>query len=110
MTTTQFTFYADLVGISSLYAASPAAAYKKLNTYYNDVFYGLASGLWTRDVKKAHRVARALKAGTVWVNMYNFFDPGMPFGGYKGSGFGRDLGAACLNEYTQVKSVWLNLD
>ena len=76
----------------------------------NDVFYGLASGVWTRDVKKAHVVARALKAGTVWINMYNYFDPGMPFGGYKGSGFGRDLGAACLHEYTQVKSVWLNLD
>jgi acyl-CoA reductase-like NAD-dependent aldehyde dehydrogenase len=76
----------------------------------NDVFYGLASGVCTRDVKKAHLVARALKAGTVWINMYNYFDPGMPFGGYKGSGFGRDLGAACLHEYTQVKSVWLNLD
>ncbi|MFN8589149.1 MAG: aldehyde dehydrogenase family protein [Candidatus Eisenbacteria bacterium] len=76
----------------------------------NDVFYGLASGVWTRDVKKAHTVSRALKAGTVWINMYNFFDPGMPFGGYKGSGFGRDLGAACLQEYTQLKSVWLNLE
>ena len=76
----------------------------------NDVFYGLASGVWTKDVKKAHNVARALKAGTVWVNMYNYYDPGMPFGGYKGSGFGRDLGAACLNEYTQVKSIWLNLE
>ncbi|MCC6350490.1 MAG: aldehyde dehydrogenase family protein [Candidatus Eisenbacteria bacterium] len=76
----------------------------------NDVFYGLASGVWTRDVKKAHSVARRLKAGTVWINTYNYFDPGMPFGGYKGSGFGRDLGAACLNEYTQLKSVWLNLE
>jgi aldehyde dehydrogenase (NAD+) len=76
----------------------------------NDVFYGLASGVWTRDVKKAHAVSRALRAGTVWINMYNFFDPGMPFGGYKGSGFGRDLGAACLHDYTQVKSVWLNLE
>ena len=76
----------------------------------NDVFYGLASGVWTRDVKKAHVVSRALRAGTVWINMYNFFDPGMPFGGYKGSGFGRDLGAACLNDYTQVKGVWLNLE
>jgi acyl-CoA reductase-like NAD-dependent aldehyde dehydrogenase len=76
----------------------------------NDIFYGLASGVWTRDVKKAHSVARALKAGTVWINMYNHYDPGMPFGGVKGSGFGRDLGEASLAEYTQVKSVWLNLE
>ena len=76
----------------------------------NDVFYGLASGVWTRDVKKAHQVSRRLKAGTVWVNTYNYFDPGMPFGGVKGSGFGRDLGAACLAEYTQLKSVWLSLE
>jgi len=76
----------------------------------NDIFYGLAAGVWTRDVKKAHTVARQLKAGTVWVNMYNIYDPAMPFGGYKGSGFGRDLGADCLREYTQVKSVWMNLE
>jgi len=76
----------------------------------NDVVYGLASGVWTSDVKKAHKVARALKAGTVWINMYNFYDPGMPFGGVKGSGFGRDLGSASLLEYTQVKSVWVNLE
>ncbi len=76
----------------------------------NDVFYGLASGVWTRDLKKAHTVSRRLQAGTVWINTYNNYDPGMPFGGMKGSGFGRDLGEACLAEYTQLKSVWLNLE
>ena len=76
----------------------------------NDSVFGLAAGVWTQDVKKAHRVARRLQAGTVWVNMYNFYDAGMPFGGYKQSGFGRDLGPDCLDDYTQVKSVWVNLE
>jgi acyl-CoA reductase-like NAD-dependent aldehyde dehydrogenase len=76
----------------------------------NDIPFGLASGVWTRDVKKAHNVARRLKAGTVWVNMYNLYDAAMPFGGYKNSGFGRDLGAESLRDYTQVKSVWMNLE
>jgi len=76
----------------------------------NDIFYGLASGVWTKDVKKAHRVARRLQAGTVWINMYNFYDPAMPFGGVKGSGFGRDLGAESVLEYTQLKSVWMSIE
>jgi len=76
----------------------------------NDIPYGLAAGVWTRDVRKAHAVSRRLQAGTVWVNMYNFYDPAMPFGGFKGSGFGRDLGAESVREYTQLKSVWMNVE
>ncbi len=76
----------------------------------NETIYGLAAGVWTRDVGKAHRVARGVKAGTVWVNTYNRYDPGSPFGGFKQSGFGRDLGERALQEYTQTKSVWVALD
>jgi acyl-CoA reductase-like NAD-dependent aldehyde dehydrogenase len=76
----------------------------------NDIPYGLAAGVWTQDVKKAHAVARRLQAGTVWVNTYNFYDAGMPFGGTKQSGFGRDLGPECLRDYTQVKSVWVSVE
>jgi len=75
----------------------------------NATIYGLAAAVWTRDVKKAIRAAKALKAGTVWVNAYNFYDPGLPFGGYKESGFGRERGHYALEEYTQVKSVWVDL-
>lgn len=75
----------------------------------NQTIYGLAAAVWTRDVKKAHRVARALRAGTVWVNTYNLYDVSMPFGGYKHSGFGRELGMHALEMYTQVKSVWVDL-
>jgi len=75
----------------------------------NATIYGLAAGVWTRDVTKAHRVARALKAGTVWVNAYNLYDPALPFGGFKQSGFGRELGLEALDGYLETKSVWLNL-
>ena len=75
----------------------------------NDTPYGLASGVYTNDIGKAHKFARGLKAGTVWVNMYNFYDPGVPFGGYKQSGFGRELGEAAIDGYTQTKSVWIAL-
>jgi len=75
----------------------------------NNTVYGLAAAVWTRDVSKAHRVARAIKAGTVWVNTYNLYDPALPFGGFKESGFGRDQGKDALEKYTQTKSVWVNL-
>ena len=75
----------------------------------NSTIYGLAAAVWSRDVKKALRTAKALKAGTVWVNAYNFYDPGLPFGGYKESGFGRERGHYALQEYTQVKSIWIDL-
>jgi acyl-CoA reductase-like NAD-dependent aldehyde dehydrogenase len=77
----------------------------------NQTAYGLAAGIWTRDVGKAHRVAREVQAGTVWINTYNQYDSASPFGGYKASGFGRDLGyEAALDKYTQVKSVWVAMD
>lgn len=75
----------------------------------NDTPYGLAAGVWTRDVGAAHRIAGAIKAGTVWVNCYNLTDPGAPFGGYKQSGWGREMGRAVLEHYTETKSVWINL-
>jgi len=75
----------------------------------NDTLYGLAAGVWTRDVSRAHRVARAIKAGTVWVNCYGLIDATAPFGGYKESGYGRELGRYALDLYTQVKSVWMRV-
>ncbi|MEZ4749367.1 MAG: aldehyde dehydrogenase family protein [Bdellovibrionota bacterium] len=76
----------------------------------NKTIYGLSAGVWSRDIGKAHRLARDIKAGTVWVNCYNCFDAASPFGGYKQSGFGRELGEYALELYTQVKSVWVSLD
>ncbi len=76
----------------------------------NDTQYGLAAGVWTRDIRKAHYVARKLQAGTVWINTYNVYDTAAPFGGYKHSGFGREMSAHALEHYTQVKSVWVDLN
>jgi len=75
----------------------------------NDTTYGLAAAVWTRDLQKAHRMAERLRAGTVWINCYNVFDAASPFGGYKQSGFGREMGKAALDLYTQIKSVWVHL-
>src|SRR5690348_1577745 len=71
--------------------------------------YGLAAAVWTRDVKKAHTVSRRLKAGTVWINTYGLMDASLPFGGYKSSGFGRELGPHAIEHYTELKTVWLNM-
>ena len=75
----------------------------------NDSIYGLAAGVWTRDIKKAHYVASKLQAGTVWVNTYNVYDTAAPFGGYKQSGVGREMSVHALDYYTQVKTVWVDL-
>jgi len=76
----------------------------------NDSSYGLAAAVWTKDIKKAHYVARKLQAGTVWINTYNVYDTAAPFGGYKQSGFGREMSMHALEHYTQVKSVWVDLN
>ena len=75
----------------------------------NQTRYGLAAGIWTNDVRRAHRVARRLEAGTVWINTYRALSYASPFGGYKQSGYGREMGPDALREFTQVKSVWVDL-
>jgi aldehyde dehydrogenase (NAD+)/phenylacetaldehyde dehydrogenase len=75
----------------------------------NATEYGLAAGIWTKDVKKAIQVAHSLKAGTIWVNGYNLLDPTSPWGGFKQSGVGREMGPYALEHFTEVKSVWINL-
>ncbi|MBM7717391.1 aldehyde dehydrogenase (NAD+) [Bacillus thermophilus] len=90
-------------------AALPFEDLDELIDRANNTEYGLAAGLWTQDVAKAHYVANRLRAGTVWVNCYNAFDAASPFGGFKQSGLGREMGSYALNNYTEVKSVWISL-
>jgi len=85
--------------------ASPFEDLDDLAKQANDTPYGLSAGVWTKDIAKAHSMARKLKAGTVWVNCYNVFDPHLPFGGYKESGLGREMGPEVLDLYTEVKAV-----
>jgi phenylacetaldehyde dehydrogenase len=75
----------------------------------NDTAFGLASGVWTRDIKRGHRVAAAIRAGVVWVNNYGWFDAAVPYGGFKLSGFGKELGREALDNYLQTKTVWIDL-
>src|SRR5579884_4104366 len=75
----------------------------------NKNVYGLAAAVWTNDIKKAHQLSRRLKAGTVWINTYGVMDAALPFGGFKQSGFGRELGMHAIDHYTEMKSVWMNL-
>jgi len=83
---------------------------KEVTDRANRTAYGLAAAVWTKDINIALTVAHSLKAGTVWVNTYNVLQPGIPFGGFKESGFGRDLGEYALHEYTSVKAVTIKHD
>jgi phenylacetaldehyde dehydrogenase len=89
--------------------AMPFDELDQVATQMNQTTYGLAGAVWTKDVSKAHRMARAMKAGTVWINCYNIFDAALPFGGYKQSGWGREMGREALELYTEVKSVCLKM-
>ncbi len=90
-------------------AAMPVKNADELIARANDTYYGLAAGVWTSDVAEAHRIAKAIRAGTVWVNCYNVFDAAMPFGGYKQSGWGREMGHEVLNNYLETKSVCISI-
>jgi len=75
----------------------------------NDTPFGLAAGLWTNDLTQAHTIASRIKAGSVWINCWNVVDPASPFGGYKQSGWGREMGKNVIDAYTETKSVFVNL-
>jgi acyl-CoA reductase-like NAD-dependent aldehyde dehydrogenase len=89
--------------------AMPFGSEEELIEKANDSDYGLAAGVWTRDIGRAHRTARRLRVGSVWLNCYGAFDASAPFGGVKGSGYGRDMGSYAIDEFTEPKCVWVNL-
>jgi len=91
-------------------AAAPFEELEEIAAEANNSCYGLAAGIWTKDISKAHRLAELIRAGTVWINCYNMFDAASPFGGYKQSGYGREMGHHALDNYLQTKSVWVKLE
>jgi acyl-CoA reductase-like NAD-dependent aldehyde dehydrogenase len=103
MTIAQEEIFGPVMSVLSF--ASEEEAYR----IANDVEYGLAAGVWTNDLARAHRASRALRVGTVWVNTYQMVYPSVPYGGVKQSGHGRNLGEASLDEFTQTKSVWMKV-
>ena len=90
-------------------AAMPFKDIEEVARTANNSIYGLAAGIWTRDTSKAHRLASRIRAGTVWINCYNVFDAALPFGGYKQSGWGREMGKEALELYTETKSVCMQI-
>jgi len=115
MQPTIFTEVDPAMPISKEEIFGPVVAAKKFSKtedlikYAHDTNYGLSAGIWTKNISLAHETARKLRAGTVWINCYNAFDVAVPFGGYKESGFGRELGKAALDLYTEQKAVWVAL-
>ena len=89
--------------------ATPFSDLDEIAAQANDSDYGLGAGIWTKDISKAHALAKKIRAGTVWINCYNVFDAALPFGGYKQSGWGREMGHEVLNNYTEVKAVTAQL-
>jgi phenylacetaldehyde dehydrogenase len=89
--------------------AAPFSSIDEIAATANDSDYGLGAGIWTQDISKAHALAKKLRAGTVWINCYNVFDASLPFGGYKQSGWGREMGHEVLEAYTEVKAVTTQL-
>jgi phenylacetaldehyde dehydrogenase len=89
--------------------AAPFSDLDEIAAVANDSEYGLGAGIWTSDISKAHALAKKIRAGTIWINCYNVFDAALPFGGYKQSGWGREMGHEVLNNYTEVKAVTTQL-